>query len=165
VSSLRPRVVYTAGVFDLLHSGHIQTLKQSRALGDLLVVGVLTDLGAAAYKPKPPVYNEHARLEIIRSLSFVDVALLQAGTDPSDNLRALVTLGMRPEIMTHGNDWTELREGNETLSQLGVELVLLQNIPNLSTSRVRARLEEEGRARVEVTFKEAEPDPLLKALP
>jgi glycerol-3-phosphate cytidylyltransferase len=135
------RVVYTAGVWDQLHAGHLNILRRSKALGDLLAVGVLTDIGTAAYKPRPPLYNEHARLEIVRSLSFVDAAFLQPGTDPSPVLLALNALGLRPAAMTHGDDWTRLKEGGETLEQLGIELVLLPYTPDVSTTRVRALLD------------------------
>lgn len=138
-----PRIVYTAGVWDLLHTGHLNILRRSKAMGDLLVVGVLTDLGAAAYKPKPPMYNEHARIDVIRSLQIVDAAFLQPGTDPSSVLLAMHALGLTPTIMTHGDDWAELREGGETLERLGVELRLVPYTPDVSTSRVRALLDAE----------------------
>lgn len=144
-------VIYTAGVFDLLHTGHLRILERSKALGDVLVVGVLTDLGAAAYKPKPPVYNEHARLEMVRSLRCVDSAFLQAGTDPSDVLRALAAVGVVPSLMTHGDDWTELREGNETLRELGIRLHLLPYTPDVSTTRVRSLLDDARPTNVRVT--------------
>lgn len=133
-------IVYTAGVFDLLHTGHVNILEKSKLLAgsDPLIVGVLTDLGAASYKDRPPIYNEHARLQMVRSLRCVDVALLQPGTDPSSVLRALARLGIVPSCMTHGDDWTELREGNETLRELGIELRLLPYTPDVSTTRVRA---------------------------
>lgn len=137
----RRRVVYTAGCWDLLHSGHMNILRRSKALGDTLIVGVLTDLGVAAYKPKPPLYNEHARLEIVRSLNFVDAAFLQPGTDPSPVLRALAACGCKPFVMTHGDDWTELREGNETLAELGIGLQLIPYTPDVSTTRVRSLLD------------------------
>lgn len=118
------RVIYTAGVWDLFHAGHLRFLRASKALGDVLVVGVLTDDGAAAYKRRP-VQHEHERLELVQSIGFVDAAFLQPGTDPTSVIMALNGIGKRPDVMTHGDDWTELREGNETLRALGVELALL----------------------------------------
>jgi glycerol-3-phosphate cytidylyltransferase len=141
VSSAR-RIVYTAGVWDLFHVGHANVLERSRKLGDVLIVGVLTDLGAAAYKPEPPVWNEHVRLEMVRSLDFVSAAFLQPGTDPSPVLRSLCGLGLCPHVMTHGDDWTELREGNETLVELGIELELLPYTPGVSTTTIRTMIEE-----------------------
>lgn len=113
------RVIYTAGVWDLLHDGHLRFLEASAALGDQLVVGVVTDDGAAAYKRRP-IMPEGARLALIRGLACVDAAMLQPGTDPTPILELL-----RPDVMTHGDDWSELLEGQETLERLAVEWVIL----------------------------------------
>lgn len=133
------RIVYTAGVFDLLHDGHLATLAASRAMGDLLIVGVLTDRGAAAYK-RTPVLDEHVRLQIISSLDVVDAAFLQPGTDPSPVLRALDAMGLRPSIFTHGADWSELREGNSTLADLGIEYRVTPYYEGKSTSEIISRV-------------------------
>lgn len=119
------RVIYTAGCWDLFHEGHLRILRASRALGDRLVVGVVTDDGAARYKPRPLVQPEAFRLDLVSSLDCVDAAFLQPGTDPTPVLRSLAALGAAPTVMTHGDDWDRLLEGNETLEQMGIELVLL----------------------------------------
>lgn len=129
------KIVYTAGVWDLYHVGHENMLRRSKELGDLLIVGVVTDEGAAAYKGRQPVYSELQRLKIIQSVRYVDAAFLQPGTDPSPVLRALAAIGVVPAIMTHGDDWTRLREGNETLAELGIELVLLPYTQGISTTQ------------------------------
>lgn len=131
------RIVYTAGVFDLLHTGHLNILERSRELGDLLVVGVVSDAGVEAYKGKRPVQDEGTRLALIRSLAGVDWAVLQPTTDPSPVLRMV-----RPAVMTHGDDWDRLKEGHETVEELGIEWVLVPYTPDTSTTRVRARLED-----------------------
>jgi cytidyltransferase-like protein len=135
------RVIYTAGVWDLFHAGHLQVLEASRRLGDLLVVGVLTDDGAAAYKRRP-VINQADRLRIVAGLRCVDAAVLQPGTDPSPVLDALAALGLRPEAMTHGDDWRELREGMGTLERLGIRLELLPYGPGPGTTGIIQRIQE-----------------------
>lgn len=135
------RVIFTAGVFDLLHEGHLNILRASKALGDLLIVGVVTDQGTAAYKGRIPVHPEHVRLDLVRSLRFVDGAFLQPGTDPSPVLSSLAACGLCPEVMTHGDDWTELREGNETLAQLGIRLELLPYTRGISTTLTRRQID------------------------
>lgn len=114
-----PRIVFTAGIFDLLHCGHLSLLWRSRDMGDILVVGVVSDDGAAAYKRRP-VQDEQTRLRIIRDLRMVDFAVLQPTTDPTPVLEII-----RPEIMTHGDDWTELREGKQTLLRMGIRWVTI----------------------------------------
>ena len=136
------RVVVTSGVFDLLHEGHLATLAASKAMaepGGQLIVGVLTDRGSEAYK-RTPVLNEHVRLQIISSLEMVDAAFLQPGTDPSSFLRALIAIGIRPSVFTHGADWSALREGNSTLAELGIEFRTTPYIEGTSTTNIIKRV-------------------------
>lgn len=140
------KTIYTAGVFSLIHAGHLSLLQRSKALageGGKLVVGVLTDDGAAAYKDRPVVPQDE-RLRMVAALGCVDAVFLQPGTDPTPVLLALAALGIRPAAMTHGTDWTELREGNETLAALGMELVLLpleeRQGERLSTTRTVSKI-------------------------
>jgi rfaE bifunctional protein nucleotidyltransferase chain/domain len=128
------RVIYTAGVWDLLHRGHLNILWRSKALGDVLVVGVVSDAGTAAYKGRRPVQNVQARMEAVKRLGFVDVVELQHTTDPSENLYRF-----RPDVMTHGDDWSELLEGNDTLAELGIEFRLLPYTDGVSTTLLRDR--------------------------
>lgn len=71
------KVVFTNGVFDLLHVGHIRYLKEARALGDLLVVGVNTDESVRKLKgPTRPIQNENDRAEILAALEAVSFTVL-----------------------------------------------------------------------------------------
>jgi rfaE bifunctional protein nucleotidyltransferase chain/domain len=126
------RVIYSAGVWDLLHRGHLNMLWQSKQLGDVLVVGVVSDAGTLAYKHRCPVQNSQARMRAIEQLAFVDAVVLQEGTDPTRMLERF-----RPDVMTHGDDWPELLEGHETLARLGVEWVLVPYTPGISTTILR----------------------------
>ena len=128
-------VVYTAGVFDMLHIGHLNILRRSAGWGDKLVVGVVTDEGTERYKGKRPVQDQWTRLEVVRALPFVDLAILQDGTDPSEVLKVI-----RPKVMTHGDDWEQLKEGHETLEQLGIRFVKLPYTPGISSTLLRERL-------------------------
>jgi rfaE bifunctional protein nucleotidyltransferase chain/domain len=128
-------VVYTAGVFDMLHLGHLNLLRASKKWGDYLVVGVVSDAGTEAYKGQRPVQDEKTRLEVVRALGFVDLAILQDGTDPSANVTAI-----RPRYMTHGSDWERLQEGHETLEALGIEFVRLPYTSGISSTELRERL-------------------------
>jgi rfaE bifunctional protein nucleotidyltransferase chain/domain len=129
---MKPRVIYTAGCFDLLHAGHINLLWQSKQLGDVLVVGVVSDVGARAYKGRLPMENCQQRMQAIARLGFVDVVILQKGTDPTTMLERF-----QPAAMVHGDDWTELREGHDALERLGVEWVTIPYTPGISTTLLR----------------------------
>jgi glycerol-3-phosphate cytidylyltransferase len=128
----KPTVVYTAGVWDLFHRGHLNILWQSRQLGDVLVVGVVTDRGVVAYKDREPVDNLWERMGKIEDLPWVDMVMEQEGTDPSDNLRRIL-----PDVFTHGSDWERLKEGHDTLEELGIEYVSIPYTPGISTTILR----------------------------
>lgn len=129
---MKPRVIYTAGVFDLLHRGHINLLWQSKQMGDVLIVGVVEDLGVQAYKGRIPEEDTETRVSHVAGLSFVDLAVPQATTDPSENLRRFL-----PAVMTHGDDWSTLRQGQETVEALGIEWVLIPYTEGISTTQLR----------------------------
>lgn len=131
----RVKIGYTAGVWDLLHRGHLNLLWETRKLCDVLVVGVVSDTGAAAYKGRFPVQSTEQRMRAIERLGFVDVVVLQPTTDPSEILERI-----RPDLMTHGDDWDRLREGHETLERLGVEWVLIPYTRGVSTTQLRERM-------------------------
>jgi glycerol-3-phosphate cytidylyltransferase len=128
----KPTVVYTAGVWDLFHRGHLNILWQSRQLGDVLIVGVVTDRGVVAYKDREPVDNLWERMGKIEDLPWVDMVMEQAGTDPSDNLHRIM-----PDVFTHGSDWERLKEGHGTLEELGIEYVSIPYTPGISTTILR----------------------------
>ena len=135
------KVIYTAGVFDLLHRGHLHLLQKSAELGDILVVGVVSDAGAAAYKRRP-IQDQRTRMEVLDALWMVDHVVLQETTDPTPVLETL-----RPAVMTHGNDWARLREGHESLARLGVEWRLIPSQGDWFTTSetlelIRSREEE-----------------------
>jgi glycerol-3-phosphate cytidylyltransferase len=133
------RIVYCPGVWDLCHIGHLNILNASKALGDLLVVGVVSDDGAEAYKFRRPVHDEQTRLAVIRALRMVDFAVLQPTTDPTPVLEVI-----RPHVLTHGSDWEQLREGQETLERLGIEFTLLPYTWGTSSSELIETLVKRG---------------------
>lgn len=133
-----PIVIFVPGVFDLLHAGHLTLLHRARALADvggrgILVVGVVSDPGVVAYKGRMPAQNVQLRIQNVARLSFVDVVERQATTDPTPLLERF-----RPHALVHGDDWSRLREGQETLDRLGIEFVQLPYTPGISTTILRA---------------------------
>lgn len=133
------RIVYAPGVFDLLHSGHRNFLRRSRELGDFLIAAVLTDEGAEAYKRRPVQPLEERRGNVA-DLPYVDLAIVQGGTNPTLELSYLTQMGLKPEILTHGDDWPELRSGMETLNKLRIEYVTVPYTHGVSTTETIARL-------------------------
>lgn len=96
-------IVFTNGVFDLLHVGHVRCLEGARALGDFLVVAVNSDASVRRYKgPHLPVQPLAERAEIVAALRAVDVV---TSFDEPD-VRGLLDL-LRPDVHAKGSDYTE----------------------------------------------------------
>ena len=125
---------YTAGVWDQLHAGHIRLLMATKRLCDVLVVGVVSDHGTWSYKGHYPAESSQIRTKAIERLSFIDVVVPQKGTDPSENLERF-----RPDFMSHGSDWEQLKEGHETLERLGIRFVTLPYTPGISSTILREK--------------------------
>ena len=97
-------VVFTNGVFDILHPGHVRYLRDARALGDLLIVGVNSDrsvraLGKAADRPVNP---ENERAEVLGALASVDAVVIFDEDTPHAIISAL-----QPDVLVKGADWGE----------------------------------------------------------
>jgi rfaE bifunctional protein nucleotidyltransferase chain/domain len=91
-------VVFTAGVWDILHVGHLKLLERAKSLGDVLLVGVLTDEAAERYKPRPVVSFDQ-RIELVRALRVVDRVYPVHDTNATPLLKEL-----EPDILVHGSD-------------------------------------------------------------
>jgi rfaE bifunctional protein nucleotidyltransferase chain/domain len=95
------KVVFTNGVFDLLHPGHIRYLRDARALGDALIVAVNSDRSVRAIKgPSRPVNPEQERAELLLGLEAVDAAVIF----DEDTPHAIIGR-IQPDILVKGADW------------------------------------------------------------
>jgi D-beta-D-heptose 7-phosphate kinase/D-beta-D-heptose 1-phosphate adenosyltransferase len=96
------RIVFTHGAFDLFHVGHLELLKHSRKLGDMLIVGVESDERIAQYKnPYRPVIKHSERMKILQHLNFVDFVLPLRGKIDSNAYTRLYSK-LNPDTITHG---------------------------------------------------------------
>jgi rfaE bifunctional protein nucleotidyltransferase chain/domain len=94
-------IVFTNGVFDLLHPGHVRYLQRARALGDALVVGLNSDASVRRNKgPERPVNPEIERAEVLAALECVDAVVLFEEDTPAEIVRAC-----QPDILVKGSDW------------------------------------------------------------
>lgn len=99
----RGRVVFTNGVFDLLHPGHVRYLQQARALGDALIVGVNSDRSVRANRGEGrPITPQDERAEILSALASVDAAVIFDEDTPHDIIKAI-----QPDVLVKGADWAE----------------------------------------------------------
>jgi len=127
------RVVFTNGCFDLLHPGHVASLRAARALGDLLVVGLNGDGSVRLLKgPGRPVLPAAARAELLRELRCVDHVVVFDGSTPIDVIR-----GLRPDVYVKGADWRDrpLAEA-ELVREQGGEIAFIDLVSDYSTTAI-----------------------------
>ncbi len=124
-------VVFTNGVFDLLHPGHVRYLSRARAEGDALLVAVNSDASVRLNKgPARPVHPEHERAELISALSCVDLVLVFDAPTPADVIRAI-----QPDVLVKGADWAEDEiVGRDTVEARGGRVVRVPIEPGHSST-------------------------------
>ena len=142
ISALQGRgkkVVFTNGVFDLLHPGHVRYLQQARQLGDALVVAVNSDRSVRVNKgPGRPITPEHERVELLSALACVDGVVVFDEDTPLEIISAL-----QPDILVKGADWApDAIVGRDVVEARGGSVIRIAVEEGHSTSalirRVRA---------------------------
>jgi D-beta-D-heptose 7-phosphate kinase/D-beta-D-heptose 1-phosphate adenosyltransferase len=131
--SLRGRVVFTNGVFDLLHPGHVDVLLGARGCGDHLVVGLNGDASVKRLKgPERPVRNESERAYVLAALEMVDGVVLFEQDTPLE----LITL-LRPDVLVKGGDYQESTiVGASEVRGWGGDVRVIPLTPGQSTTNI-----------------------------
>ena len=126
-------VVFTNGVFDLIHPGHVRYLAAARAEGDTLVVAVNTDASVRTNKgPDRPVTPEQERAEVVAALTVVDAVVLFGDLTP-----AAIVERLRPDVLVKGADWAhDAIVGRDTVEAGGGRVVRMPVEPGWSTSAI-----------------------------
>jgi rfaE bifunctional protein nucleotidyltransferase chain/domain len=137
------RVVFTNGVFDLLHPGHVRYLRAARAEGDALVVAVNSDRSVQANKgPDRPLVPDHERAEILAALDAVDAVFVFDEPTPARAVEAIA-----PHVLVKGADWPGDRiVGRETVEAGGGHVVRARIEPGYSTTAILNRIRSARRA-------------------
>ena len=130
-------VVFTNGVFDLLHPGHVRDLQQARTLGDALIVGVNSDRSVRANKgPGRPITPEQERAEILAALACVDAAVIFDEDTPQDLIAAL-----QPDVLVKGADWAaDAIVGRDIIERRGGKVVRVAIEPGHSTTKMLEKI-------------------------
>lgn len=115
------RVVFANGCFDMLHGGHISYLESAKSQGDLLIVGVNSDVSMKKIKgEKRPIYPQEERLEILAAIGCIDYLILFDEESCDQLLREL-----RPDVHAKGTDYTrETVPERATSHALGIEIFI-----------------------------------------
>lgn len=130
-------VVFTNGVFDLLHAGHVRYLAAAKAEGDRLVVAVNTDDTVRAAKgPDRPVHPANERAELVAALRVVDLVVTFAEPTPAEIIAAL-----QPDVLVKGADWPlDQIVGREVVWARGGRVVRVPTEQGHSTTGMVARI-------------------------
>lgn len=130
-------IVFTNGVYDLLHPGHVRYLQAARALGDALVVGVNSDRSVRAIKgPTRPITPEDERVEILSALACVDAAVVFDEDTPADIIKAI-----QPDVLVKGADWAENAiVGRDTVEGRGGRVVRMPVEEGWSTTGIIGKI-------------------------
>jgi glycerol-3-phosphate cytidylyltransferase len=118
------KTIITFGTFDLLHIGHVKILERAKQLGDKLIVGVSSDEFNFLKKNHYPVYNETERMEIIKSIKYVDYVFLEE----SFELKKKYIVDYKADILVMGSDW------NGKFDDLGIDVCIFDRTDNISTT-------------------------------
>jgi len=133
----RGRVVFTNGVFDLLHPGHVDVIVGARSRGDSLVVGVNSDPSVKRLKgPDRPIRSEGERVYVLASLEAVDAVTVFDQDTPLELVQLL-----QPDVIVKGGDYSpDSVVGAREVRQRGGEVVIIPLTPGHSTTSTIDRL-------------------------
>lgn len=132
-------VGYTTGVFDLFHIGHLNILRNARSMCDFLIVGVSTDELVIEYKGKKPMIPFSERIEIVRAVRYVDIAIPQYDRNKLEACKQLKV----DKVFVGGwygtEDWNEFEE---QLKKIGVDVIYFPYTKNISSTMINSILDE-----------------------
>ena len=131
------RVVFTNGVFDVLHPGHTRYLADARALGDALIVAVNSDRSVRAQHKGSdrPITPEAERAELVAALTAVDAVVIFDDDTPLEIISAI-----QPDVLVKGADWaSDAIVGRDVVEARGGRVVRIPLAPGYSTTAILER--------------------------
>lgn len=132
---------YTTGVYDMFHIGHLNILKNAKKYCDKLIVGVSTDEVVIKNKNKAPVIPFSERLEIVRSIRYVDDAIAQEEYSIENKIKKIKELNV--DVLFVGSDWKGTDKWNKletVLNVLGVKIFYLPHTDGISSTELVERI-------------------------
>lgn len=133
----KEKIVFTNGVFDLVHPGHIRYLRAARAKGDLLVVALNSDASVRRIKgPLRPILPENERVKILASLDMVDYVTLFDEDTPFEVIKLL-----QPDVLVKGGDYA-VNEivGRDIVEARGGQVLNLELVEGVSSTNIIQRI-------------------------
>lgn len=125
------RIVFTNGCFDILHVGHLHTVKESIQLGDKLIVGLNSDASVSRLKGKErPIVNQLDRSEMLAALEMVDAVIIFEDDTPEELIQMI-----KPDVLCKGGDWSiENIVGGDFVKSYGGQVVSIPFVQGYSSS-------------------------------
>lgn len=133
----KKKIVFTNGVFDILHRGHVDYLRKAKSLGDVLIVGMNTDSSVKKIKgPNRPIQNQNDRAVILASLKSVDYVILFDEPTPDEIIHFV-----KPDVLGKGADY-KLNQiaGADYVKSYGGKVKRIKLILGRSTSKILTKL-------------------------
>jgi D-beta-D-heptose 7-phosphate kinase/D-beta-D-heptose 1-phosphate adenosyltransferase len=133
LKSEKKKIVFTNGVFDIIHRGHIEYLSEAKSLGDVLIVGMNSDASVKIIKgDKRPIVNEENRACILANLKPVDYVVIFNEDNPYNLIRAIL-----PDILVKGADWSvDKIIGADIVTANGGEVKTIKFVENNSSTNI-----------------------------
>lgn len=130
-------VVFTNGCFDLLHRGHVHILRQAKAAGDILIVGMNSDRSVKSIKGSArPILPETDRVELIAAMEMVDYVVLFDEPDPYQLIAAI-----KPNVLAKGADWSADKiVGSDIVERNGGRVAVIPYLKGFSTTEIIERI-------------------------
>jgi len=128
------KIVFTNGCFDILHIGHIRYLRDAKALGDVLAIGLNSDKSVSKIKPGRPINPEGHRAEILSSLEIVDYVTLFDEETPYELIKLL-----KPDVLVKGGDW---KKEDIVGSDIAKETRSLPYVKGISTTKLIEKIKK-----------------------
>ncbi len=133
------KIVFTNGCFDLIHKGHIYLIKEAEKLGDILIIGLNSDLSVKKIKgEKRPILKEEDRSFIINNIKGVDYVVLFDEETPEK-----LIMEIEPDVLVKGGDYKEEEiVGAEFVKKRGGVVVVIPYLEGFSTSEIIKRVKD-----------------------
>ena len=127
------KVVFTNGVFDLIHSGHVDYLVKAKKLGDILIVGLNSDESVKRIKgEKRPILKQEERAFVLTNLKPVDYVILFEEDTPEKLISEII-----PDVLVKGADWSVKKiVGKDIVEQNGGKVMNIEFVNDQSTSKI-----------------------------
>jgi rfaE bifunctional protein nucleotidyltransferase chain/domain len=127
------KIVFTNGVFDILHKGHVEYLNRAKSLGDVLVIAVNSDASVKRIKgDKRPIVPETDRAFVVSNLKSVDYVCIFDEDTPYETIKAL-----QPDVLVKGGDWkVEDVVGRDIVEARGGKVVVVEYLDGKSTTNI-----------------------------